>query len=122
MAGMSLTAVQRLTMSRQRLVQVLNAPAPPPLSAQVQALLSPAIQRHPWRWALGALASGGALAASWHRLPKGTQAALVNVAQALGQEALLTWWLDALANSAASASATEGMAAAATGTGSPTPP
>ena len=97
-AGVSVSAVERLAASRQRLAQALQAPAAAPLAAQLEALMSPSIQRHPWRWILGALASGGLLAATWKRLPSATQSAVLRVAQALGQEALLAWWLDTLAH------------------------
>ena len=96
MADVSTSAVARLAASRQRWVQARHAPGPAPLSSQVQALLSPSIQRHPWRWTLGALACGGVLAAVWKHLPKPSRAALLNAAQALGQEALLQAWLQAV--------------------------
>ncbi|WP_396267463.1 hypothetical protein [Ideonella sp.] len=96
MAGVSLSAVERLAASRLRWAQARHAPAPAPLSSQIQALLAPTIQRHPWRWMVGALASGGVLAATWKHLPRASREALLNAAQALGQEALLQAWIQAM--------------------------
>lgn len=101
MAGVSLTAVERLAASRLRWAQARHAPAPAPLSTQLQMLFAPAIQRHPWRWMAGAFASGGVLAATWKHLPKASREALLNAAQALGQEALLQAWLQAMSASTA---------------------
>lgn len=114
MAGVSLSAVERLAASRLRWAQARHAPspAPAPLSTQLQALLAPAIQRHPWRWMVGAFASGGVLAATWKHLPRASRAALLTAAQALGQEALLQALLQTLSAStvpdAASAAPPEG--------------
>ena len=96
MAGVSLSAVERLAASRLRWAQARHAPAPAPLSTQLQALLAPTIQRHPWRWMMGAFASGGVLAAAWKHLPRASREALLNAAQALGQEALLQAWMKAM--------------------------